>query len=211
VLGLLPAQRLAYPRPVAYDLVLGAGTCLRVTVGTGAPEIELARAPRALDETQFRVQGDPAGLARLLAAGPVRRRLWRGLARRQGERAGFKALQQLTATAFWPRQLDAVGVTLDAALTLRLAALMIEGAAVNEAFSLAHRADAASPPDATLHVAPGGRATVSELGLELPATTEIVCAGGAVLSVLLGRRGPGVTVRGDERPLQLVRRALERA
>jgi hypothetical protein len=31
------------------------------------------------------------------------------------------------------------------------------------------------------------------------------------LGALLGRRGPDVTVRGDERPLQLVRRALERA
>ncbi len=69
-------QRAVYPHPIAYDLVLGPGRgCVRVTVGEGAPSIERHGAARTRDEVDFRVQGEPARIARLLIAHGIWRRL----------------------------------------------------------------------------------------------------------------------------------------
>jgi hypothetical protein len=225
VLALLPAQHLAYPRPVAYDLVLGPSTCVHVTVGAGAPEIDVSDGPRDPAVVQFRVDGDAAALARLLAAGPLRRLLRRGLARRRGDRHAFAALRQLVGMPLWAVQLHRCGVELDASLVLRLAALAVQLAgAPGLAFSLAHRVAGAPAPDATLTVGADGTASVTELALAavgdpvartpgtgggaVRASAEVVCPPGALLGVLLGEDHGDVQTSGDRRPLEIVRAAL---
>jgi hypothetical protein len=211
VIGLLPAQRLVDPRPVAYDLILGPETCLRVTVGTGAPEIELSEAPRPPAQTQFRVEGDPAALARLLGAGPVRRRLGRGggVARLTGDRNAFAGLRALTRTPLRPHRLLDAGVELEAPLVLRLVAMVAEAHAIEHGFTLAHRT-----PDGTttgvLHVLSGARVSMTPTALGPPDAT-VVCAPARLLAALLGDRGRDIEIDGDERPLALVRQWLERA
>jgi hypothetical protein len=206
----LPAQRLAHPRPVAYDLVLGPGACVQVTTGSQRPTIVAAAGPRAADEVQFRAEGDPAAIARLLVAGPLRARFGRGIARVHGDRGTVSALRDLVGTPQRLRDLVDAGVTLDPALVLRVIAEQI-GASATEPFSIAHRPGPESPPDAVLHAAPGRPPLVTDASLELPATTTVVCPPEALLGVLIGRSHPGASIRGEGRPLALVRRALERA
>ena len=77
LLALLPAQRAADLHPVAYDLVLGDLATVGVTVSSASAHVDLGDARRPLSEIDFQVIGDLASIARLLAAGPVRRRLGR--------------------------------------------------------------------------------------------------------------------------------------
>ena len=72
LLALLPAQRAADPRPVAYDLVLGDLATARVTVSSASTRIDLGDTPRPMAEVDFRLTGDLAGTARLLIAGGLR-------------------------------------------------------------------------------------------------------------------------------------------
>jgi hypothetical protein len=196
---------------VAYDLILGAETCLRVTVGSGAPEIELSATPRPAAEVQFQLATDPTGLARLLAAGRLRR-LLRGRA--------LEPLRLLVRTPLRPRQLLSAGVELDPPLVLQLVAVVAEANPTSQTdpwsavgpplFTLAHRLPSGETI-ATLHVQAGGRATVTATGLESPAATTVTCPPGRLLAALLGERGAGIAVEGDDRPLGLVRSWLERA
>jgi hypothetical protein len=96
LLDLIGAQHVAYPHPVAYDLMLGPGHgCVQVTVGEGAPVIELSGAGRTREQVGFRVLGGPARLMRLLLAGRLRRLLRVGVARVRGDRRGVLALRAL--------------------------------------------------------------------------------------------------------------------
>ena len=210
MLGLLPAQHLAHPRPMAYDLVLGPGACVQVTTGSERPTIVVATGPRAADEVQFSAEGDPAAIARLLVAGSLRARFGRGIARVHGDRGALGAMRDLVGTPKSLGDLVDAGVTLDPALALRIIAEQL-GASATEPFSIAHRPGPESPPDAVLHAAPGRAPLVTDASLELPATTTIVCPPEALLGVLIGRSYPGASIRGEGRPLALVRRALERA
>jgi hypothetical protein len=210
VLALLSAQRRVHPRPVAYDLVLGPTACVQVTVGSGAPVIAFTTSARTAEEVQVRIDGDPAGLARLLAAGRLRARLGRGMPRVTGDRAAIAALRALVSTPLSLDDLIDAGVSLDPGLALRLVAEQV-GPGLPEAFSVAHRPSAEAPPDAVLQAAPGQAPSVIETPLELPATTTIICPPAALVRVLAGREAPGASIRGEARPLALLRRALQRA
>ena len=73
LLDLLGAQHAAYPHPVAYDIVLGPGHgCVQVTVGPDGAEVRCEGAARAREQVDFQVIGDPARLARLFTASPLR-------------------------------------------------------------------------------------------------------------------------------------------
>jgi hypothetical protein len=212
LVGLLPAQHLAHPRPVAYDLVLEPEVCLRVTVGSGAPVIEPAVALRAPEAVQFQLAGDVAALARTVAAGPLRRRFGRGMARVTGDRGALSVLEQLAAARLGPAELVGAGTQLDPILSFRLLALLLDPPKMaGEHFSIAHRPAPGTSTTAALHVHGSAPPTVSELGLELPATTTVVCRPSSLLAVITGRRAEAIELEGDERPLTLLERWLEHA
>ncbi|HZT53070.1 MAG TPA: hypothetical protein VE995_01680 [Gaiellaceae bacterium] len=214
LVGLLPAQRLVHPRPLAYDLVLGPGACLCVTVGAGEPQIEMRRHPRGAAEVQFSVRGDEAALARLVAAGALRRWLGRGLARLSGERRAFEALRRLVLSPPPLVQLAASGAELDPPVVLALAAALIDATAhAPREFVLVHRPAPGAPPSAALQVPETGPPTVTALALTLtlPATVTIICPPGRLLAALLGVDRSLAAVTGDQRPLDWLRGRLERA
>jgi hypothetical protein len=98
-LSLLPMQRVAYPQPVSYDIVLGPGHgCVQVTSGEGGTEIARLATARPLAQIDFQVVGGPERFAKLLAAGRIRRRFGFGvLSRVRGDRDGLAALDALLA------------------------------------------------------------------------------------------------------------------
>jgi len=98
-LSLLPMQRIAYPQPVSYDIVLGPGHgCIQVTSSEDHTEVVRLPTARALQQVDFQLVGGPERFAKLLAAGRIRRRLgfW-VLSRVRGNRDGLQALDALLA------------------------------------------------------------------------------------------------------------------
>jgi hypothetical protein len=98
-LSLLPMQRIAYPRPVSYDIVLGPGYgCVQVTSADDGVEVVRQATARSLQQVDFHLVGGPERFAKLLAAGRIRRRLgfW-VLSRVRGNRDGLEALDALLA------------------------------------------------------------------------------------------------------------------
>ena len=217
VLALLPAQRAADPRPVAYDLVLGDLATACVTVSSGTIEIDLGDKPRPLSEVDFRLTGDLAGTARLLVAGPVRRLLARRLhigrlARIEGHRDKLAALESLIAAPLTLSRLGAAGVRLDPMLALTLAALMIESEwTAGERFTIAHREPSAPSPDAYLHIRGANLPLAAADPPHGLVATEVVCPADDLIAVLAGEPGAGFSISGEQRPLTLVRQWLDRA
>jgi hypothetical protein len=217
LLALLPAQRVADPAPVAFDLILADVVCARVTVGSTAAQVEMGAAPRPLRQVDFQLDGDLAGIARLLAAGRVYRLLagllpGRRLARVRGDRRRLSALDRLVAARLTVCQLRHAGVTLDPDLGLAVAALMIDPAwTAGERFTIAHRPPSARAPDGYLHVRDGLPPVAASDPPHGVAETVLVCPGDELLDALAGVAGDGVLVEGEQRPLALVRRWLEHA
>lgn len=217
LLALLPAQRAADPRPVAYDLVLGDLAAARVTVSRTGAQIDLGDTPRPLAEVDFQLVGDLASIARLLAAGPALRRLGRLLAggrfaRVRGDRRRLTALERLLSAPLTLGRLRAEGVGLDPFLALTLAAAMIEPDWTGgERFTIAHREHQAASPGAYLHIRDAGAAMVTEEPPHGPVATTIECPPDDLLGVLAGDQVASVAIFGDQRPLTLVRRWLDRA
>ncbi len=215
--ALLPAQRAADPRAVAYDLVLGDMAAVRVTVSSATAQVDLGDAPRPLTGVDFQLVGDLASIARLLAAGPARRRLGRlgfggRLARIRGDRTRLGALEQLIDAPLTLVQLRAAGVRLDPGLALTVAALMIEpGWTGGERFTVAHRETDGASPDAYLHIRDARAPMVTEDPPHGPVATTIECPPDDLLGVLAGEQVASVAISGDQRPLALVRQWLDRA
>ena len=214
LLDLLPLQRAAYPHPVSYDLVLGPGRgCVRVTVGEGAPEVELHGAARSREQVDFQVVGAPAKLARLLIAGPLRRRLRLRVARVRGRRDGLAAIDALLGLPLELSGLRGAGMRAAPELLLALVAGMIEPAWTRgERFTLSH-SDGDSAP-IFLVVRDGRAPEVTRTPPEGRVATEIVCSAAALVDVLAG--SPGVSpapdvVRGDRGPLTSLRDWIQRA
>lgn len=126
LLALLPAHVAVHPEPFAYDLILGRGECVRVTVRAHQSVVELADSPRADSEVDFQVVGELASVARTVAAGRFRRRFGRGMAHVNGDKAAFAALCDLVRAPLSPRQLSAAGVRLEAPLALTVVSLMVD-------------------------------------------------------------------------------------
>lgn len=210
LLALLPAQRAADPQAVAYDLVLGDLVCARVTVGSGAIHVEFATAPRPAAEVDFQLVGDVARVARLLVAGPLRRRLpSRRRARIRGDRRRVAALDHLVGARLTLGELIAAGLKLDPLLTLTLASRAIDPTwTAGERFTLAHRDPDGTAPGAYLHVRDTKAPLVSAQPPHGRVTTVLVCPADDLLAVLAGR---DARLEGDNRPLVLLRQWLDRA
>lgn len=212
LIALLPAQQIVDPRPVAYDLVLGKETCVRVTSGAPAALVELTEEARPLGDVDFRVSGDPAAIARLLAAGRVRRLLGRGVARVRGNRERLVTLERLIAFPLTLSELAAAGVSVEPELALTLVSLMIDPAwTAGERFTVAHRIPEASRAGAYLHVRGGRPPAASGATPQTAADTTIVCGQAALLPALEGSGAPEVVVEGKARPISLLRRWVQRA
>jgi hypothetical protein len=206
LLQLLPAQGAVEPRPVAYDLILAERSCIRVTTDGAATEVELAEQPRELSQVQLQLRGDPSSIARLLAAGALRRRLGRGIARVRGERSRLSALEALVRNRLTLLELHRAGVRLDAALALKVAALMVDPAlTVGERFTIAHEPRPAGPAGRTyLYVRDGADVSVGAGVPEATVAMTIASPAEARLPLLAGERPADVEIHGNERPLALL-------
>ena len=210
LLALLPAQRAADPQAVGYDLVVRGVLCAQVTVGSGTIHVEMTDVPRPLNEVDFRLVGDLAGVARFLVAGHLRRRLpSRRRARIHGDRRRVAALDHLVRARLTLDQLVAAGVKLDPLLALTLAAGAVEPVqTAGERFTIAHRDPALEAPGAYLRVRDARPPVASTYPPHGPVSTVVVCPADDLLGVLAGR---DARVEGEERPLAVLRQWLDRA
>jgi hypothetical protein len=206
---LLPAQREAFAGQVSYDLVFESRRgCARVTVADGAPVLVRAREPRPADEVDFQVVGDPAAIARLLTAGPWRRRFGRGVARVRGRRQRLAALRALPGVRLDLRGLHRVGVRLEPELMLRLVAMMIAPSwTEREQFAL--RFDGQDV--LYLVIRPGIAPAVTA---EAPASGVTATLSGSAEGLMLALAGgpaPDIEITGEDWPLVLLRKWIKRA
>jgi hypothetical protein len=211
--ALLPAQPLVHRLPLAYDLILADLGCVAVTAAGGSARVELLESPRPAQEVQLRVNGELASLARLLAAGRLRRRILRlGLARAKGNRGTLAALRELVRAPLRLEQFGAAGVEPEPALALALVAAMIEPSwTTTERFTIAHREPHAQAAGACLCVRDGALHSLSGGEHAGPVTTTLVCPAGLLLAALEGAAGADAVIEGDARPLALLQSWCKRA
>ena len=223
--GDAPAQQAARapapPAPVQAEKLSAALVRLRETTpeapeAPAAAEEPPAPAPTRQPAPPPRPAKPWLGKAfRLLAAGPVRRRLGRlaprhPVARIRGDRSRFRALEHLTDAPLTLGPLRAAGVRLDPVLAMTVAALMIEPDwTAGERFTIGHRVQDAASPDAYLHVRDGKPSLASAEPPHGPVTSVLVCPADEVLDGLAGTTP--ARLEGDERPLALLRQWLDRA
>jgi hypothetical protein len=217
VIGLLGAQRAAWPHAVAYDLLLGPGYgTVQVTAGERTVSVQRSGAARTREQVAFQIAGGPDRLARLLAAGPLRRLLRIGLARVRGRREGLSALSALLALPLDLGALRAAGVALDGETLFTLLAAMIEpGWTHGERFTVSHTDERGhtvflqirdgEPPLASREP-PAGRVATALSG-SVEGLWRMFADGGSAAPA-----GDGsVLVSGDLGPLTLVRTWANRA
>ena len=210
--ALLPAQPLVQPLPLAYDLILSDLGCVAVTAAGGTAQVELRDLPRRREEVQLQVRGELSSLARMLAAGPVRRRLRRGLARPKGDRRTLRAIRALVRAQLTLEQLRAAGVRPQPTVALALIAAMIEPEWTRgERFTVAHREPNTPAARLCLRVRDGEPVAVGDPDEGGPLTTTIVCPAATLLSAFDAASGPDASIEGDARPLTVVQDWVKRA
>jgi hypothetical protein len=211
VVDLLPAQQAVDPTPVAYDLVLGKRDgCVRVTVDDPGSRVAVDDEPRPRKEVDFRISGDYAALAKLIAAGRLRRRFGWGLARVRGKRSRLAALDALLDTRLSFGGLHQAGVRMHPRTALMVVAELIDPAWTAGAnFVLGYEA----PPEKTVYlvVADGAAIAVSDDAPQGRAATSISGAAGSFELVLAGGQDDRTVVIGDDEPLALLREWVNRA
>ena len=211
VIGLLPAQPLVLAGPARYDLALGATGCVAVTVRDDQTQIDVLATPRPLDDVDLRIEGDLAGLARLLVYGPLRRRLSRRVAGVRGNRRALSALDALVREPFSLRELHGAGVRLDPALTLQLVASMIDPSwTVGERFTLGHESRGGTGR-AYLLVRDGAPPGVSRNPPLGPVASSILCPDEQLLTLLIDGSAPEAAVLGAPGPLAVLGGWIARA
>ena len=207
-------QRIAYPQPVSYDILLGPGHgCVQVTSGEGSTEVARQATARPLEQVDLQVVGGPARFAKLLAAGRIRRRLGFGVARVRGNRDGLAALDALLAL---PLDLPALvdgGMSTDPSILLSLVAAIVAPDWTRGArFSISHRDGNA--PATYLLIADGRQPMVTTVAPTGPITTVISCAQSDLASALTGSPAlepASLQVAGDRAPLAQLQAWIKRA
>jgi hypothetical protein len=211
LVDLLPAQQAVDPTPVAYDLVLGQRDgCVRVTVDDPGSRVVVDDEPRPRKEVDFRISGDYAALAKLIAAGRLRRRFGWGLARVRGKRSRLAAFDALLDTRLSFGGLHQAGVRMHPRTALTVVAELIDPAWTAGAnFVLGYEA----PPEKTLYlvVADGAAIAVSDAAPDGRAATSISGPAGSFELVLAGAQDDRTVVIGDDEPLALLREWVNRA
>ena len=208
-LHLLPAQTLV-AGPVRYDLVIGP-TCLTVTLANDRVAVEVVAEPRPLSDVDFRIEGDLAGLGRLLVCGALRRRCSRQVARVRGNRRALRTLKALLREPLTLRELHAAGVQLDPELAFHLIAGMIEPSwTVGERFTLGHETRGGDRREYLL-VRDGARPCVSRHPPLGPVASTILCPDEQLFPLLAGGSAPEGTVLGRAEPVAQLREWIARA
>ena len=211
LVDLLPAQQAVDPTPVAYDLVLGKRDgCVRVTVDDPGSRVVVDDEPRPRKEVDFRISGDYAALAKLIAAGRLRRRFGWGLARVRGKRSRLAAFDALLDTRLSFGGLHQAGVRMHPRTALTVVAELIDPAWTAGAnFVLGYEA----PPEKTVYlvVANGAAVAVSDDAPQGRAATSISGPAGSFELVLAGGQDERTVVIGDDEPLALLREWVNRA
>ena len=211
LVDLLPAQQAVDPTPVAYDLVLGQRDgCVRVTVDDPGSRVVVDDEPRPRKEVDFRISGDYAALAKLIAAGRLRRRFGWGVARVRGKRSRLAAFDALLDTRLSFGGLHQAGVRMHPRTALTVVAELIDPAWTAGAnFVLGYEA----PPEKTLYlvVADGAAIAVSDAAPDGRAATSISGPAGSFELVLAGAQDDRTVVIGDDEPLALLREWVNRA
>jgi hypothetical protein len=210
LLELLPLQRVVYPHPVTYDLVLAPDRCVWVSVPNGTPTIEVQTAPRPRQEVDFQVIGEPARIARLLTTGRWRRIFGRRAARVRGRREGVAALSSLLGAPLDLGALHHAGVRPDPLISFGLLAAMIDPAwTATERFTFAHASPGASRT--YLVVAEGRPLAATRIAPEGGPSTTMHCTTADLLAALAGEPVPGVRVDGDVGAYLSLRKWIKRA
>lgn len=208
-LGLLPAQALATADPLTYDVLLSDVGTFHVTAGENGTSVVRARQARDPAGLDFQLKGELGTFARLLVAGPIRRRLERGVAELTGSRKALAALLALVRTPYGLRELYAAGVRLEPSLALTLIAGMIEPQwTVGHRFTIAHRGPQAS---VYLRLPGGARPSVSATPPLGPVAATVVCEPEQLLAVLAADGFGTATIRGRSDALELLRGWVARA
>lgn len=152
--------------------------------------------------------GPPEGVARVLVAGRLRRRIRWEKARLQCAPKVVYELAPLVRMRASPAQLLAAGVRLDPPLALALVAYAIDPAWTGgHRFAVSHRG-----PERVTYLSVNDRA-VPAVGAErpsIPVSTTICCLDDDLFPLLCGSSPPGVTILGAVAPLELVQRWLAR-
>jgi DNA-binding protein H-NS len=209
VIGLLPAQGLVASGTIRYDIAFSPGDCRAVTVSQGEVHLVAHREPRRLDEVDFRIEGDLAGLGRLLLYGSLRRRFSRRVARVLGERRALAALDGLVRVQVPLSALHAAGVRLAPELAFQLAAGMIDPAwTAGERFTIGHQS-AGARGRVYLLVRDGERVRVSREPPLGPVASTIRSTDEELVAFLAG--GPEIEVRGATQPVALLCAWIARA
>jgi hypothetical protein len=213
-LSLLPMQRIAYPQPISYDVVLGPGHgCVQVTSDQDGTEIARQATARPLQQVDLHVVGGLERFAKLLAAGRIRRRLGFGVARVRGNRDGVAALDALLALPLDLPALVAGGMSTDPSILVSLVAAMVTPNWTRGArFSISHRDGNA--PATYLLIADGRLPIVTTVAPTGPIPTVISCAQSDLASALTGSPAPEpelVQVLGDPAPLAQLQAWIKRA
>jgi hypothetical protein len=213
LLHLLPAWTAIHPLPVAYDLILGDRACVQVTVGAGNVEVRHTDAPRRPEDVHFQARSDLTRLARTVAAGRMRRRLGRGMARVTGDHEAFARMGLLVRAPLTLAELREAGVRLDPELTLSLIARMIEPAwTVGERFTLVHRLPDSPTASAHLEIRDGAPPSAAAGPPAGPADTTLVVAADALAHALATPEARAeASVEGRPEPLARLAEWLERA
>ena len=200
-----------HPDPIAYDLILGGDRgCARVTVSSSGSRVVLEEGPREAGEVDFQVSGDYAAIAQLLAAGPIRRRFSRSVARVQGNRKGIPALEALVALRLDLVALYREGVRMHPRTALTVAAELIEPEwTIGVRFCIAYESRWAET--VYLVVDDGAPARVADEAPEGLVSTAISGQAGVFELLLTGARPLHATLTGDEWPLTLVGKWIKRA
>ncbi len=184
---------------------------MRVTV---SDEVKVARAdgPRERSETRFVVRGELDSLARLLTAGPLRRRLGRRIASVHGDRRELAVLRSLMHSPLTVEQLREAGVRLDASLALAVVALLVRPEwTKGESFVLAYQDPGASSPSLFLQVRNGERLRPSARAPLGEPEATVISAPADLLGALGAVPDTQFELRGEARPAKLLAGWINRA
>lgn len=211
IVELLPAQGEVAPSPVAFDLQLGGSDhIVQVTVDDGGVKVVSAPAPRSPADVAFAIAGDHAELARLLVAGPLRRRFGRDLARVRGRwPAVAGTLKALVAARLDLGELHRLGVRLDPRTAMSVVAAMIDPRqTLKERFSVAYLSGG---EEVYLLIREGGAPGVTTVRPAGRIALTISGPAGTLEQVLSGDGEAAASVTGDEWPLALLRKWVKAA
>jgi len=166
-----------------------------------------------MSEVSFRIEGDLAELGRLLAYGPLWRRLSRRVAGiRLGHGTSIAALDAMVGGSLSLSELSDAGVRLGPDLALRLIAQMIKPSwTKGERFTIRHESDLDSAGATYLTVSDGSRPTVSAKPPAEPVATTIRCPDEQLLALLEAGSAPDATILGATAPVARLREWIVRA